>query len=173
VERIRVLPEFMNLKSHPNFPFFEKIMHMFYKTSQKSLDKNRGCLLEVLTRTMKPSIRVSSYKMIPESLVYYNSTKLSDKDLDVVLHYEQIELFECKASLYNFLRNDPLPKKNKEKLALMSNINSLAASHSIVCYPYLVTYALNDSLLKHKLSNAGFNSLIILSRQEIMKRLSA
>lgn len=167
-ERIIRSPDYINVKKHPKINKYMQLMDDFYNCNKDILGDRRGLLLELIVRQTRPSSEVYKCAIIPEIWVYYSGKKISEKDIDVVFLYNEVQLIECKAVIRN-LDSD----RTRSKLEFMVQVKELADKHSIVCLLYLATYSLNVLHLKKVLEDIGFNAITIMSRDKIIARLCA
>lgn len=171
VKRIKVSPEIEDVLIDSKLDEYCLLMDIFYNTSKDCLSVRRGMLLELVLRDIKANNGTTGHQVIPESLVFYNGTELTKKDIDVVFKYLELELIECKATLENYLHVDPLPSDKKEKLEFMKLVKDKAESDSIECYLFLATYSVEVFQPKEILKNNKLDVFSILTRKDIIDRL--
>lgn len=167
-ERIEISPQYNEIRNHPKENKYMQLIDDFYDCNNNMLADRRGLLLELIVKQTRPSPETYRCAIIPESWIYYDGSKISEKDIDVVFLYNEVQLIECKAIIRN-LGGDRV----RSKLEFMVKVKKLADKHSIICSLYLATYSINVLHQEITLSNLGFNSISIISRDKIIERLYA
>ena len=151
-------------------------MNFFYNTKKENLNIRRGKLLELLVTEIGPINTDSHYEVILESLVEYKGNRVSDKDIDVVFKYNDIELIECKASLSSFLYPHPprrIYRKKKSKLDFMMDVRTLAFQTNIKCYLFFATYGQDEEFCNQILKINNYTFFKIINREMIVSSLSS
>jgi hypothetical protein len=171
-DRIKSQMSYANICNNPNYETFISILHKLYNTSDKSLARRRGEVLELIVREASPKPKLQ-FKLIVESHVYSDGQKISEKDIDVVFDGDHIDAIECKAILANYLFGVPLPKRCKEKLLFMCDLKKLATQNSKNCNLFFATYNKENTYEEDILSESGFNEFVILTSSDIKRRLLA
>ena len=172
--RIESSPEIDTVEEHKDLGEYYNLMNSFYDTITEKLNIRRGKLLELLVSKIQPINTKSDYEIILESLVEYKGSKITDKDIDVVFKYNEIELIECKANLSSYLYPRPpekINKKNKKKLKFMMDVKTLAFQSDIKCHLFFATYGQDEELCKDILTSNGFQSFSIINRKRIKNSL--
>ena len=171
VNRVMTFYEAKQLNSSASFSSYLDLLYKYYDTTQSSLDHRRGCLLELIVKEIKPLKKDVTYHIITESMVIYEGVEISPKDIDVVILYSDIELIECKASVENYLKPEPLEDDKIKKLSLMEETQKIASKESCHCNIFLATYEARDSYACSVLKRSGFDTFIVLTKSKILNRL--
>ncbi|PIH05230.1 hypothetical protein [Clostridium combesii] len=155
------------IKESSNIDKYIKLMSEFYNISLDDLNYRRGRLLEKVISNRGPASMVEKFDRIEEAQIFVDGCKMSDKDIDIVFKYNDIELHECKAGLLNFL--NPLGKRGKDKIELMERTKKIVESEKQECTNYLVTYSSRKNpRIKRILNKHNFNTMNIFTGKEII-----
>lgn len=172
-ERIEVSPEIDTVEGDKKLNTYYEIMNLFYDTTKEVLEKRRGKLLELLVSNIKPINPQCEYEIILECLVEYKGVKVSEKDIDVVFQYDEIELIECKARLSAYLYPpNGIYRKKKEKLDFMEKVKRLAIQSSVNCHLFFATYGQDKEYCKDILARNGYTCFGVINRERIIESLN-
>lgn len=169
-KRVKSHFSYIKISKDKNYKKYLELLFQFYNTGDKSLEKRRGDLLELIARKAYP-LTTDKFKIIAESVVYDDKKLIDNKDIDVVFQGYFIDAIECKAVLKSYLKPVPLPKKKREKLQFMAEVKSRSESYGTECNLYLATYIKEDKLEQDILIRSGFECFNILSPIEIKQRI--
>lgn len=171
-DRILVHPMVDDIEEDENLEEYIKIIEDFYNLN---IQYRRGDLLELLSGHISPLNECEDYKIIRESLVYENGSRLGDKDIDVITEYKNcpnIECIECKANVKNYIGR-PMDDECKAKLNFMKLVSDRAKAHEIKCRLLFATYRDDIDYSLDILTENGYNMFEIMRGSEIIQRLSS
>ncbi len=171
VNRVMTFYEAKQLSGNASFSLYLDLLYKYYDTNQYCLNHRRGCLLELIVKEIRPLKKGINYHIITESMVLYEGVEISPKDIDVIILYSDIELIECKASVENYLKPEPLEEDKIKKLKLMEDTQKIASKESYDCNIFLATYEARDSYPSAVLKRSGFDTFIVLTKSKILNRL--
>lgn len=176
--RILFHPMIDDLEDDESLNDYIEIVKRFYeiRESDKKGDLiayRRGDLLELLASHISPLKESKDYDIIRESLVYENSIRIGEKDIDVITEYKDsknIECIECKANISNYI-GEPMDDECRSKLDFMVLVSNRAKIYNIKSRLLFATYREEVEYSIDILKENGYNTFEVMRASEIKRRL--
>ena len=160
--------------SDKTYEFIDKITK-FYDTTNKSLSKRRGDVVEYLFEEIVPQTDTKeAFIKETEFYIYYDGSKLgaSNHDIDLGVYCEVenfIELYECKVRLQTFLFDrPPLERTSRRKLDYLKRVYQEITSVSNKNI-FLVCLELNVVNYRYVLDKYNYKIINLIDRNSIEK----